>query len=460
MINLIPLNTRDINYLFELVSQRNSWFIKLRYIAVILLLGFYFILLFIGSEEFFPEQKLGILLVFFSIFIYNLLLSIISGKDVIKNDVSAFNPMKFALLQIILDLSSLMILVYITGLINSPFYLFFIFHAIIGSLILPGSVVYLLMVIVLLVFSLLNIFTHFGLISEFPISVLSSIKSLDTYYLFLNLLSFWLMILLSVMFVNYLTSALYRREQELIEAIQKIESAESEKQKYIMAVVHEVKSPLSVIVSYLNLLLSGIYEGINDNVKEILVKMKKRSDDAIVLTNDILNVSRIRQLKELKKENIDPLQITGNIIENLKDKGINENITFTIKSNLPEGTRLIADKHFFELLISNVISNAVKFNQKNGKVEVMIFSEDGNICIQVSDSGIGIPQDELSKISDEFYRSREAKSRGIEGTGLGMHTVRQIAEKHGGSLKVMSPSGIGNKDFPGTTVEIRLPAIE
>lgn len=457
MINLIPINTRDINYLFELVNERNNWFIKLRYIAVIMLLGFYLILVFVGSDNFYPEQKLVILLVFFSIFIYNLVLTFISGKGIVKNEVSAFNPMKFALLQIILDLTSLMILVYVTGLISSPFYLFFIFHAIIGSLILPGSVVYFLMVNVLLIFSLLNIFTHYGMMPEYPISVFSSLKSLDTYYLFLNLLSFWLMILLSVMFVNYLTSALYRREQELIEAIQKIELAETEKQKYILAVVHEVKSPLSVIVSYLNLLLSDVYEGINQNVKDILQKMKKRSDDAIGLTNDILDVSRIRQLKELKKEKIDPIKIIGNIVENIKDKSLNDNISFSIKCNLPEGKMLSADKHFFELLMSNVINNAVKFNHENGKVEVLIYDDAAQICIQVSDTGIGISQDELSRISEEFYRAQNAKSKGIEGTGLGMYVVKQIAEKHNGSIKVMSPSGIGTNEYPGTTVLISFP---
>lgn len=457
MLNLIPLNTRDINYLFELVKERNNWFIKLRYIAVIMLLGFYVILLFLGSDNFYPEQKLGILLVFFSIFIYNLVLSFISGKGLVRNEVTAFNPMKFALLQIILDLTSLMILVYVTGLITSPFYLFFIFHAIIGSLILPGSVVYFLMVMVLLVFSMLNIFTHYGIMPEFPISNFRSLKTLDTYYLFLNLLSFWLMILLSVMFVNYLTSALYRREQELIEAIQKIELAETEKQNYIMAVVHEVKSPLSVIVSYLNVLLSGVFDGINQNVKDILIKMKRRSDDAIGLTNDILDVSRIRQLKEMKKEKIDPVQIINNIVENVKDKNLNENISFDMKCNLPESKMLNADKHFFELMMSNVINNAFKFNHKNGKVEVLIFDEVPNVCIQVSDTGIGISTEELSRISEEFYRGQNAKSKGIEGTGLGMYVVKQIAMKHNGSVNVMSPSGIGNKEFPGTTVLISFP---
>ena len=142
MINLIPLHTKDLSYLWELISERNKWFIKLRYIAVVMLLGLYVFIIFFGSENIQTAQKTGILLILTSILIYNLFFSYISSTEIIKNNAASFNPLKFALIQIVFDTSILMLIVYLTGLINSPFYLFFIFHAIIGSLILPGRVVY------------------------------------------------------------------------------------------------------------------------------------------------------------------------------------------------------------------------------------------------------------------------------------------------------------------------------
>jgi len=390
-------------------------------------------------------------------FSYNLISDYISRKEIIKNDVHSFNPIKFALIQILLDLISLMILVYITGLINSPFQMFFIFHAIIGSLILPGSVVYFIVIIVLLIFSALNLLTHFGVIQEFVLSNSGSLIALNIDYLVLNLLAFWLMILLSVMFVNYLTSALYRREQQLIEAIQKIEESEIEKQKYIMAVVHEVKSPLSVIVSYLNLLISGIPEEINVKVKNILVKMKKRSDDAIELTNDILEVSRIKQLKDLNKEEFNPEEIIETVMDKVRDKAMNENINLNYTDKRFSGRKLFADKHLIEILLSNVISNSIKYNHNGGKSEVILSENENMLSIIVTDSGIGIPKDEIKSISNEFYRAGNAKKSKIEGTGLGMFVVNQIVGKHNGELKIESPSGSGNTEFPGTSIQISLP---
>jgi len=390
-------------------------------------------------------------------FSYNLISDYISRKEIIKNDVHSFNPINFALIQILLDLISLMILVYITGLINSPFQMFFIFHAIIGSLILPGSVVYFIVIIVLLIFSALNLLTHFGVIQEFVLSNSGSLIALNIDYLVLNLLAFWLMILLSVMFVNYLTSALYRREQQLIEAIQKIEESEIEKQKYIMAVVHEVKSPLSVIVSYLNLLISGIPEEINVKVKNILVKMKKRSDDAIELTNDILEVSRIKQLKDLNKEEFNPEEIIETVMDKVRDKATNENINLNYTDKRFSGRKLFADKHLIEILLSNVISNSIKYNHNGGKSEVILSENENMLSIIVTDSGIGIPKDEIKSISNEFYRAGNAKKSKIEGTGLGMFVVNQIVGKHNGELKIESPSGSGNTEFPGTSIQISLP---
>jgi len=390
-------------------------------------------------------------------FSYNLISDYISRKEIIKNDVHSFNPINFALIQILLDLISLMILVYITGLINSPFQMFFIFHAIIGSLILPGSVVYFIVIIVLLIFSALNLLTHFGVIQEFVLSNSGSLIALNIDYLVLNLLAFWLMILLSVMFVNYLTSALYRREQQLIEAIQKIEESEIEKQKYIMAVVHEVKSPLSVIVSYLNLLISGIPEEINVKVKNILVKMKKRSDDAIELTNDILEVSRIKQLKDLNKEEFNPEEIIETVMDKVRDKAMNENINLNYTDKRFSGRKLFADKHLIEILLSNVISNSIKYNHNGGKSEVILSENENMLSIIVTDSGIGIPKDEIKSISNEFYRAGNAKKSKIEGTGLGMFVVNQIVGKHNGELKIESPSGFGNTEFPGTSIQISLP---
>jgi signal transduction histidine kinase len=306
MINLIPANTTDLDYLWELVSERNKWFIKLRYAAVVMLVSLYVFIVFFSGEKLSNIQYKGIIAIFVLTLIYNLILSYLFNSGKIRNDIRKFNPIKFAFLQIVFDLISLMVLVYLTGLINSPFYLFFIFHAIIGSMILPGRLVYGIVFAVLIIFSFLTLSVHFEFIGEFLISNTGSVSTLKTTYVFLNLISFWLMMLVSVMFSNNLASALYKRDQQLIEAIYELELSEKEKQRYVLAIVHELKSPVSAIVSYLNLLIGGIAGEINDKAKDILLKMKKRSEESITLTNNIIEVSKVKLLDVIRKEKIDP----------------------------------------------------------------------------------------------------------------------------------------------------------
>ncbi len=457
MLNLIPTNTKDLDYLWELVSERNKWFIKLRYVAVMMLLCLYLYLYFFSIEGVSTIQHTGILIIFIVTLFYNLLLNYIFNSGRINNGIYRFNPLKFALLQILLDLVTLTLLVYLTGLLNSPFYLFFIFHAIIGSMILPGRVVYVIVTIVSIVFSLLNFAVHYGIINEFLISNAGPVESLKLNYIVLNLLTFWLMMLVSVMFSNNLAGALFKREQQLLEAVSEIELSEKEKQKYVLAVVHEVKSPLAAIVSYLNLLISGIRGEVNEKVKEILLKMKKRSEEAISITNDIIEVSKIKLLEKVKKDVIKPEVIVEGIIEKMKDKFSGADIEFTFHNDRTSERDVYADSHLIEILLSNIVSNALKYTPPGGKAVLKIFDKDDKFCIMICDSGIGIPADEIEKISGEFFRASNAKRNRIEGTGLGMSVVKQITEKHDGTLKIISPSEIGNEKNPGTTVVIEIP---
>lgn len=460
MINLIPANTKDLEYLWELVSERNKWFIKLRYYAFTMLLSLYVFVIFFSKEELSSFQYKGIIVILVLTLLYNLILSYVNSSGFIKNEVDKFNPLNFALIQIILDLTVLMFLVYLTGLINSPFYLFFIFHAIIGSMILPGALVYLIVSLVILVFSTLNILTHLGIIQEFLISNTGNIELISFNYLILNLVTFGLMMLVSVLFSNNLSVALFKRDQQLIEAIAKIELSEKEKQKYVLTVVHEVKSPISAILSYLNLILNGIAGDINEKVRDLLLKMKRRSEDAISLTNAIIEVSKIKLLEELKKEEIDPKKLLLETIEKKADKLTGAGITLNFSDERTKEINISADRNLMELLLSNIINNAIKYTPEGGKINLRIFDNDDCLNISMSDTGIGIPQDELKKISFEFYRASNAKEKRIEGTGLGLFAVKQIIENHKGTMKIESPSEIGDKENPGTTIRIKIPYIK
>src|SRR3989304_2627811 len=140
MIALVPSWASHYDKFWQTIRGRNLWFIKLRYGAVLMLLAFLFGSgLFLGFW-FTSTQLQAILIITASILIYNLLLHYI--RKFISFDADKFNPLHLSLIQVMLDLTALWLLVYYTGGIESPLYLLFIFHAIIGSLILPGIIIY------------------------------------------------------------------------------------------------------------------------------------------------------------------------------------------------------------------------------------------------------------------------------------------------------------------------------
>lgn len=457
MINLIPAHTKDVAYLHRLVSERNAWFVKLRYGAVLMLTAFFAYLMLFKAGNAGGRHYFGILAIVAIVLAYNVVLDLHSRRFRTEPEDSRFHPMQIALAQTICDLTALIALSYFTGLLYSPFSLFFVFHAIIASMILPGRVVYVMFIAVMLIFSSLVFLSNNGILPSYDIFLgrIERVESTDELLVYLS--AYWMMLLFSVDFANSLASAHFRREQELNEAMRRIEIAELEKQKYVMAVVHEVKSPIAAITSYLNILLAGIAGELTGKTKEIVTKCKVRADDAIGLTNDILDISRVRLLEQIKKEPLYLEKIIAEIFDSIRSKAEVKNISVEFLEDTDRCQLVSADKRLMELVISNLMSNAVKYTPSGGRVTLRLAERDEKLVISVSDSGIGIPEDEMGKLFGEFYRASNAKKMNIEGTGLGLATVKQAVEKHGGTVSIISPGLLAENGSPGTTVTVEIP---
>ena len=113
---------------------------------------------------------------------------------------------------------------------------------------------------------------------------------------------------------------------------------------------------------------------------------------------------------------------------------------------------ILADQARMEQVIANVISNAVKYNRPGGRVEVSAFVEGDQVAVRVKDTGIGIPQEDIPRLFERFYRVDKARSRERGGTGLGLAIAKEIVEQHNGTIQVESQLD------RGTAVTIRIPA--
>ncbi|MDY0082285.1 MAG: HAMP domain-containing sensor histidine kinase [Ignavibacteriaceae bacterium] len=459
MFNLVPSWAKHYEEFWLTIRRRNLWFIKLRYVAVAMLLFFivfpkYF--LGIKLEE---TQQTALLIITFSILVYNLIFHYL--RQFLKHDADKFNPLHLSVLQMISDLLALMLVVYFTGSVESPLLLFFVIHMIVGSLILPGFVIYSFAVIIVLVFWGITVGEYYNVIPHYHIAGFLShpLHQQFNFVLAINA-SFEFLIFLIVLIANRMANQLYVREQQLLESIDKINTAEKEKQKYISGIVHEIKTPLAAVHSYLDLVLQKFLGPLDEVVEEKLVRARKRSEEAIELINNVLKISKLRLEDSFNKEEVDIASILARAIKVAKVNADAKGVKMILNNKRKDKHKIEGDPFLLQIALSNIISNAIKYNNMDGIVEINVEEDDANLIIKVCDNGIGIPEEDLQKIFTDFFRASNIKQVGAEGSGLGLSVVKQIVERHNGTIDVQSPSHLSTSKYPGTCVKIVLPFIK
>ena len=456
MISLVPEWALEQPEFWDAIRKRNLWFIKLRYSVVVMLCIFSFLSIFLFRIKFTETQLIAVFAITVSILIYNIILHRL--RKYIKLDVHSFNPLYLSLMQMVLDLISLLLLVYYTGGLESPLYMFFVFHMIIGSLILPGAVVYTLATVFVTLFVASIVLEHLQVLPHHQVSGFIQIDLYDNIYFVIAYLStFTFMIFGSIYLSNGIARQLYKREKDLVESIKKINAAEKEKQKYIMGIVHEIKTPIVAVASYIDIILQKFLGPIDETVEEKLVRAKNRTDEGIQMINDVLNVSKLTLYDQYDEEDVDIYEVVSGVIKRRTASADAHLMKLNLIDKREIKEKIKGDKFLLDIAASNLIGNSIKYGVDGGNVEVTIKSDSKNIFIEVCDDGVGIPENELPKIFKDFYRAVNVKKIVAEGSGLGLSVVKRIVERHGGTIKAKSPSRMANKDHPGTCFTIELP---
>ncbi len=456
MIKLVPDWAHNYEAFWNSIRNRNIWFIHIRYAAVLMLASIFLIASFVFEFQFTYTQIVALISITIIILFYNLVLHWF--RKYLTCTPGKFNPLHFSLLQIILDLTTLMLLVYFTGSIETPLYMLFIFHMIIGSLILPGYVILTIAVVVTFFFTLIVGLEYYNLI---PHNHLYGIHHVELNHNFNFIIStiglFVFTIFTTVLITSRIAKRLYKREQELIETFKKLDDAEIAKQKYTMAVVHEIKSPIVAAQSIIEIIKKGYLGTINKKIEEKLDRTIIRTDEALTLINNILRISKLKLLDEVSFERIEFIQMIETVIEQKREEINNKNIELKFDYEILDIVFIDGDKVLLELIISNLLGNAIKYTGENGKILISLEKDDNILLFDISDTGIGIPEDEIKMIFRQFFRASNLPNKQVEGSGLGLSLVKEIVERLNGTININSPSIIGNDEKPGTSVRIMLP---
>lgn len=219
---------------------------------------------------------------------------------------------------------------------------------------------------------------------------------------------------------------------------------EKERSAYVAMLTHELRAPLSAVDTQFHVVLKGLTGDLSEKQRDMLGRMRARIRSVIEMINSLLDLSKIeaRQFVQEKK----PMSL-GLLIEDAMDlmrtQAIEQGVALTaeLEGDLPD---VIGDPASLKEVLTNLISNAIRYSPDGGRVVVGACFRNGSVRLTVADNGIGIPKEYQEKIFDRFFRVKNDKTKHIIGTGLGLPIVKAIVDDHQGGIYVESEPGRGS----------------
>jgi len=226
--------------------------------------------------------------------------------------------------------------------------------------------------------------------------------------------------------------------------VTRLKKLEQIRMDFVVNVTHEIKTPLTAIIGYLETIKSGAIDNIEETKKfiDIILKQAERLNR---LVEDLLTISNIEMKQTvLNFESVSLRQVITNVISLVKSKAESKNII--INSTLCEDLISIkADRDKLTQIFVNVLDNAVKFTPDGGEIIISADESESYTVLTIQDSGIGVPEDEIGRLGERFYRVDKSRSRDLGGTGLGLSIVKHLMQAHGGRMEIESQQGKGTK---------------
>ena len=222
--------------------------------------------------------------------------------------------------------------------------------------------------------------------------------------------------------------------------------AERNRREFTANVSHELKTPLQGIIGSAELLENGMVQP--EDVPRFVGHIRAEAQRLVALVNDIIGLSRLDEGDEMPSEPVELLALCRETAAALESAAAQRQVSLSVTGQevtVPGVRRLLSE------VLTNLCDNAVKYNVPGGSVAVTVTADEDNAAVTVSDTGIGIPADQQSRVFERFYRVDKSHSKSSGGTGLGLSIVKHAVAYHHGTVSLTSREG------QGTTVTVTLP---
>ncbi len=451
----------QIAFAFTLAHElygRLRWFVNLRWLAVLCLAA----AALFGPRLSFPDLRPGLFYVAAAVMAYNLvfLRLLRSRPDAVRSPDFLKTA---AILQIALDLTALLVTVHFSGSLASPILPFFVFHMVIGTLLLSTRTMYLIAALVCAATLVMHLAERTGLLPRHastlwpdvfdsvynPSVVVLAVTVFGTVYLTGRITA---RLRQGSLRLLETTMSLGDKTAQLERALEEIHEIERRKSHYMRLSAHQLRSPLGTIKTTLDAITQGYVDCQSERGRRLIEGAVERAEGLLLIVNDLLNLAKIRegQKTALWEQKLDVTHLLSETLDSLQPFARMRDVRVETESMEP-GHLDWGVREDLRFAFENLLHNAIKYSHSGGTVRVALSAAGDRLRLVIADEGIGIPDAIRSDVFLEFIRAPNAKHHAGEGTGLGLSIAREAVEIHGGKVTLDSTENVG------TTVTIELP---
>jgi signal transduction histidine kinase len=425
------------------LAQRAHWLIRLRWLAALSVAGSTFACtrVFGIALQVAPLYGIAVLLLVYNAILFALLRRLAAGPG--ERGVKRLIDF-----QIAADLVILTFLLHFSGGVENPLAFFFIFHMIIASILLSVWESYLQATLAVLLFGVLALLEYGQVVSHHCLTgFVTHCQYQQGPYVLGTFFVFAVSLYLVVYMASYIAVRLRRAEQARIEANEQLRAKDRMKDEYVAKLTHDIKGHLAAIQTCLAVVLPG---PLNDQMADFVNRAYRRTQKLTAFVRMLLQLTKMRLNGKLDMDVFSLSDAAHHAVDIVAQKAQGKGVHIACHLE-PSTEPVLAEQNSIEETIVHLLRNAVRYTPAQGTISIDARTEGDSVLLEISDTGIGIPSAELSRVFDEFYRASNAKKMEREGTGLGLSLAKQVIELHDGSISVVSTEG------SGTTFRIVLP---
>jgi len=359
--------------------------------------------------------------------------------------------------EIFFDFAVLLCIIHFSGGATNMFAFSFAFHIIIAGVVVPSVATYMLAGAAAALMSGVAFAEFCGRLPHYSLGAFGIGPHMPTQEYTLHFIGAFAAVMLTTAYVSSAVGAMLKRREQYLSSLhaelaernadmraanERLQEIDRTKTNFMRMAAHEIRSPVSSMISLMHTITGGYVED-----KEQIIAMVRtcagRADDALAFSRDLLSLAREKS-RDLEPENLDVckeiLAVAGAFEEAARAKGI------ALETDIPAQQRSVFDRESFALVLTHLVDNALRYSHGHaGPVNIALTARADELALTVSDHGIGIAEDDIERLPQEFFRAGNGRSHAHMGTGLGLSIAWRAAKNLGGAISCRSSAGEGSE---------------